>query len=98
MLGIIFWYLTHRENPLYLLDFSTFEPPNDWKLSPEELLQAMKNQECFSEESIDFMDRMLKQSGVGPATAWPPGIVRSLKGLPTLSNVEASRSEAEVSL
>ena len=29
--------------------------------------------------------------------AWPPGIVRSLKGLPTLKSVEASREESEVS-
>jgi 3-ketoacyl-CoA synthase len=96
LLGIILWYLTHREKALYLLDFATFEAPEEWKLSPEQLLQAMKNQECFEEDSMEFMERMLKQSGVGPATAWPPGIVRSLSGLPTLQGVEASREEAEV--
>jgi 3-ketoacyl-CoA synthase len=67
---MLFWYLTHRENPLYILDFALFSPPEDWKVSPDELLQAMRNQDCFSEDSIQFMDRMLKQSGVGPSTAW----------------------------
>jgi len=95
LVGILFWYLTHREKAVYLLDFATFEPPEDWRLSPDELLQAMRRQDCFTEESLEFMERMLKQSGVGPATAWPPGIVRSLKGLPTLKSVEASREESE---
>lgn len=96
LVGVILWYITHREKPVYLIDFATFEPPEDWRLSPEELLQAMRQQECFTEESLQFMERMLKQSGVGPATAWPPGIVRSLKGLPTLKSVEASREESEI--
>jgi predicted naringenin-chalcone synthase len=95
LLGGVFWYLTHRENAVYLLDFSVFDSPEDWRLSPEELLEAMKRQECFTPESLDFMDRMLKQSGVGPKTAWPPGIVRCLRNLPTLKSVEASREESE---
>lgn len=39
---------------------------------------------------------MLKQSGCGPLTAWPPGIVQSLEGKETDRSIEASRKESEV--
>lgn len=96
VIAILLWYFTHRENQVYLLDFTTFEPPSSWKLSPEQLLEAMRFQGCFTEESLEFMGRMLKQSGVGPSTAWPPGIVRCLEGIPADRSVEGSRKEAEV--
>jgi glycine cleavage system protein P-like pyridoxal-binding family len=78
------------------MDFATFEAPQSWRVNHEQLMQCMKNQNCFSQESLDFMSRMLSQSGVGPATAWPPGIVQTLEGKPTENGVEASREEAKV--
>lgn len=95
VLAISLWYLLHREKPVYLLDFATFEPPEDWKVSPEQLLDIMRFQDCFSEDSIGFLDRMLKHSGCGPSTAWPPGIVRCLKGEPADRTAEAARKESE---
>ncbi|GMH57271.1 hypothetical protein TrRE_jg1772, partial [Triparma retinervis] len=41
------------------------------------------------------MKRILGRSGTGQATAWPPGIVQCLRGLPTDNSIEASRAEAE---
>eukprot|EP00981_Chlorochromonas_danica_P012869 scaffold5514_cov166-Ochromonas_danica.AAC.3 len=96
LLAAIVWYLVKREKPVYLIDFSVFEPPEDWKFSYDQLVTLMKNQKCFTDESLDFMARMVKQSGTGPATAWPPGILQSLD--PTKSadrSVEKSREEAE---
>lgn len=86
----------HLENPVYLIDFSTFEPPASWKVSPEQLMELMKFQNCYTQESLDFMERMLKQSGVGPSTAWPPGIVQCLEGKKIDQSVEASRKEFEI--
>lgn len=93
---IVIWYLTRMENPVYLLDFATFEPPETWKKTPEEIMEIMKGLGCFNEESVAFMARMLKQSGCGPRTAWPPGIIRCLEGLPADSSAEAARKESEV--
>ena len=96
LLALIVWYLNHREKPVYLLDFSTFEPPESWKVSYDQLMQIMRNQGCFTEDSIDFMHRMLERSGCGPSTAWPPGIVQCLQGIPADRSVEGARAESKV--
>lgn len=97
VLILVVWNFSQKNGPVYLLDFDTFEPPEDWKVSQEETIELMKKQPCFNQESIDFMERMIKQSGVGPATAWPPSILRCCKDGekydPTMS---ASREEAEL--
>mmetsp|Transcript_19753 Transcript_19753/g.39497 ORF Transcript_19753/g.39497 Transcript_19753/m.39497 type:complete len:532 (-) Transcript_19753:132-1727(-) len=95
---LVVWYFARMDNPVYLLDFATFEPPSSWKVSHEQILQMMKNQNCFNEESLSFMGRILSRSGTGQATAWPPGIVQSLEGKPTDSSIEGSRKEAETVL
>ena len=94
--AILLWYLSSREKPVYLIDFATFEPPESWKFTPEQLLEMMKLQGCFTQESLDFQERMLKQSGCGPATAWPRGISQCLDGIPRDSSAEAARRESEV--
>jgi 3-ketoacyl-CoA synthase len=94
--ALLLWYITRREQPVYLLDFSCFEPPADWKVSQEQLMQIMKFQGCFTDESLDFLSRMLQQSGVGPSTAWPPGTVQCLEGKAADTSAEAARKESEV--
>lgn len=96
VLAFLVWLSGRREKPVYLLDFQCWEPPASWKLSAEQLMTIMKAQGCFTEESLDFLSRMLKASGCGPATAWPPGTVQCLKGLPADRSVEAARKESEV--
>lgn len=94
-LGVL-WYLLKNSRPIYLVDFVCFEPPDAWKVSHEQLLQIMRNQECFTEQSIEFLSRMLHQSGCGPSTAWPPGILKCLKaGERSDRTAEAARKEAE---
>jgi hypothetical protein len=95
--AILLWYMTSKNKPVFLLNFATFEPPEDWKCTPEQLLELMRLQGVFTQESLDFQERMLKQSGCGPKTAWPPGILRCLKGEPRDSSAEEARRESEVS-
>jgi predicted naringenin-chalcone synthase len=95
VLGML-WYMVKSSKPIYLVDFVCFEPPDAWKVSHEQLLQIMRNQECFTEESIEFLSRMLLQSGCGPSTAWPPGILKCLTaGEKSDRTAEAARKEAE---
>jgi predicted naringenin-chalcone synthase len=90
------WYLIRTRRPVYLVDFSVFEAPPSWRVDHEQLIEIMRRQQCFSEESIDFMARILSKSGTGPETAWPPGITRCLEreGVAADRSVEAARSEA----
>lgn len=95
--GILLWYLSRKEKTVYLLDFATFEPPANWRFNPTQIMEMIRLQGCFTEESLAFQERMLSQSGVGDSTAWPPGIARCLEGLPRDSSAEAARHESEVS-
>jgi len=96
LFALLIWYLSQREKPVYLLDFSTFEPPASWKLTPEQIIDIMRRQKCFHDESIEFMSKLLERSGCGPSTAWPPGIVQCLEGKGADRSVEGARVESKV--
>lgn len=92
---IVIAWLVRMDNPVYLMAFSTFKPPESWKVSQDQLVEIMRRQNCFTQDSLDFMRKLLARSGTGQATAWPPGIVQCLEGKPTDRSIEGSRKEAE---
>jgi len=93
---VVIGVILTNDKPTYMLAFTTFKAPDSWRLSHAEIIQMMKNQNCFSEDSIKFMARLLERSGTGQSTAWPPGIVQSLRdGKESDRSIEASRKEAE---
>ena len=92
---VIIGVIVTSDKSIYMLSFSTFKAPDSWKVSHEEIIQMMKNQKSFTEDSIKFMARLLERSGTGQSTAWPPGIVQCLRGKETDKSIEASRKEAE---
>jgi len=94
VLFVMAWLL-RMHNPVYLLSFATFHAPESWKVSHEQIIEMMRRQDAFTEESIDFMRRLLVRSGTGQSTAWPPGIVQCLEGKETDRTIEGSRKEAE---
>ena len=98
IVALLIWYITHREKPVYLIDFAVFEPPEEWKISPAQIVDILRQQNCYTEEGLQFQERMLQQSGCGPKTAWPPGILQCLEGKNADKSIEASRKESEVSL
>lgn len=94
-------WIVRMDSPVYLLSFATFKAPDSWKLTQDEIVEVMRRQGCFTEESLNFLRRILERSGTGQATAWPPGIVRCLEddenGNPLKADrsMETSRKEAE---
>uniref|UniRef100_A0A7S1U9N3 3-ketoacyl-CoA synthase n=1 Tax=Phaeomonas parva TaxID=124430 RepID=A0A7S1U9N3_9STRA len=82
-------------SPIYLLDFSCFEPPAEWKLNHDQIMQCMKAKGTFTQESLDFMARILGNSGTGQGTAWPPDIVGLLEGKKSTQSAEMARAESE---
>ena len=97
-------WVVSRDSPIYLLSFETFKAPDSWKCDQDEIMEMMKRQQCFTQESLNFLRRILDRSGTGPATAWPPGITKCLKPDPddptkhqiTDRSIEASRTEAQI--
>ena len=69
VLACLIWYGNHREKAVYLVDFACFEPPSSWKLSPGDIMTCLRHIGCYNQESLDFMEKMLERSGVGPRTA-----------------------------
>lgn len=88
------WFL-RQGPPVYLLSFATFKAPDSWKVTHDEVLDIMRRQKCFTDDSLEFLRKILERSGTGQATAWPPGIVQSLEGKEADRSIEASRAEAE---
>lgn len=94
-LVIMAWIIT-MDSPVYLQSFATFKAPESWKVSHAQIIEMMRRQKCFTQDSIDFMERLIARSGTGQNTAWPPGIVQCLRdGNSTDRSIEASRKEAE---
>ncbi|OEU21846.1 condensing enzyme [Fragilariopsis cylindrus CCMP1102] len=97
-------WMIRRDSPIYMLSFATFKAPEDWKCDQDEIMTMMKRQKCFTQESLNFMRRILDRSGTGPATAWPPGITQCLKPDPENPSdhlmadrsIDASRKEAQI--
>lgn len=98
LLGLcLVWYIARHHHPVYLVDFMTFEPPESWRLTHDQLMTCMQRQRCFTQESIFFLKRILEKSGTGQQTAWPPGITRCLRDNSKTADqsVEAARKESE---
>jgi len=93
LLLLFLYWLQSREKSVYLVDFETFEPPEEWKMSREELMEVMRRQDCYTEESMDFMDRLLENSQPKNRTAWPPGIIQCLEGKEHRDETDGSREE-----
>jgi len=85
------WYWGSRR-PIYLLDFATFQPPEDWKVSHADISRVAQRDGNYTEDSIEFMERLLTRSGTGNATHWPPGLIEGKK------STEMARLETEVVL
>lgn len=97
LLLLIGAWMMRQQRPVYLLSFATFEPPESWKCSHSEIVEIMRRQKCFTEDSLGFLERILERSGTGQATAWPPGITRCLQDdcPPADRSVKGARQEAE---
>lgn len=97
LLAAVIWVLHRYEQTVYLLDFTTFEPPKSWRLTSAELLAVLGQIEPnYSPETLKFTEKILNQSGVGDETAWPPAIMNFMrKGLPLEESTENARRESE---
>ena len=93
---LLVYIFARLEPPVYQLDISVLEPPEDTKVTHPPLQEMMRRQQCFNEESINFMTKIPERSGTGQATAWPPSIVKCLTdGKPQDRSVENARAESK---
>jgi len=85
-------YLMSRATPVYLVDFTTYQPPDHLKFPHDLFIRNSRATGWFSEESIAFQEKLVYRTGLGNETYMPPGILASP---PDLSMARA-REEAEM--
>jgi hypothetical protein len=74
----IYYGLTSKPS-VYLMDFAVYEPPQDWQVSRADLCDLLERHGCYSAASLEFMAKLLANSGTGDATHWPPTTVRMIR-------------------
>lgn len=87
--------MTITYHPTYLISFATFKAPESWQVTHDQLAEIFRKQNCFNEESLAFMKRIVSRSGTGQRTAYPLNLVRTLDGHKADFSLAASRTEAE---
>jgi len=94
LLVVVFMaYCFMSRRAVYLLDFAVYQPPKEWQVSHQDIIRLMRKLgPDFTEESLEFTERLLARSATSQCTHWPPGLINNE---PTLEN---ARKESEIIL
>jgi 3-ketoacyl-CoA synthase len=68
-------YWATRRRAVYLLDFHTYQPPDELKCTTEYYKLQSRRVGCFDEESMQFQEKLLERTGLGEETYFPRGIM-----------------------
>ncbi|XP_011625788.1 3-ketoacyl-CoA synthase 10 [Amborella trichopoda] len=74
-------YLAVVPRSTYLIDFACYRPPDELKISKHQFMEMAKKSGNFNQESLDFMQRMLKNSGIGEEAYLPEVIASPAKAI-----------------
>lgn len=69
--------IARRPRNVYLVDFDVFECPPSWRCNQERFNRQNSLTGGFTDESMNFMNRILKSSTLEDTTCFPPGTRRS---------------------
>ncbi|EEQ98033.1 conserved hypothetical protein [Perkinsus marinus ATCC 50983] len=89
-------YYNSKPN-VFCIDHVEFDAPPSWKVSHEDIINIAKIQGCYTEDSLNFMQRLLERSGTCPdkSAAYPPVVVESLRtNAPADASAVNTREEA----
>ncbi|XWS73371.1 hypothetical protein CRYUN_Cryun02cG0122400 [Craigia yunnanensis] len=81
---ILYLYFNFTSRSTYLIDFASFRPPKEFKISKEEFIEFARKSGHLNESAIKFQQRALNNSGIGdesymPKLVFHPGHKMSLK-------------------
>jgi 3-ketoacyl-CoA synthase len=88
--SVVIAWLIVRPKKIYLVDFAVWPGNDNYKCSNQEFVQLSKFAGCFTQESLDFQERMTFRTGLGDETYLPPGI----RHFPPDTSMENARDEA----
>ena len=73
--GVLWWVVTRKNQPVYLVDFSVLYPPDTMKMSKELFVTQSKATGRFSDEMLAFQERLVYRTGLGDETYLPRSFV-----------------------
>ncbi|KAL0236432.1 hypothetical protein GEMRC1_003014 [Eukaryota sp. GEM-RC1] len=75
---VVFFACSFFKTPsLGVLDLAVFEPPADHRISKSNYMDFLVSTNFFSQESLNFQEKILYLSGLGDATPLPEGFTSS---------------------
>ena len=90
LVGILATYYAKRSPPIYLLGYHCYKPPAHLKISEKTFMEKTRTKGVFTDDSIEFQEKVLSRSGLGNETYLPPGIMSD----PSDVSMESARAEA----
>jgi 3-ketoacyl-CoA synthase len=87
-------YLLRMKSTVYLLDFATYQPPDELKMPHDRFMKRTRDVGWFTPESCEFQEKLLYRTGLGNETYFPPGIHK----VPPALGLDSAREEAEMVL
>ncbi|KAH0456161.1 hypothetical protein IEQ34_014068 [Dendrobium chrysotoxum] len=69
---ILLLLLLSRRPHVYLLDFSCLRPPPNFRVPTAGLIEHLSLINCFDDQSVAFMSKIIVSSGMGEETCFPP--------------------------
>eukprot|EP00879_Flechtneria_rotunda_P028867 GHRR01031100.1.p1 GENE.GHRR01031100.1~~GHRR01031100.1.p1 ORF type:complete len:243 (-),score=83.47 GHRR01031100.1:164-892(-) len=69
---------SYHKEPVYLVDFSVYKPPEDLRLDRQEAEEKAKSWSMYSEELRDFMVKVVTRSGLNQSGTFLPAAVNPL--------------------
>lgn len=87
-------YIMSRPRPIYLIDFATYKPPEELKVSKAEFIDLARKSGKFDEESLAFQSRLLAKSGIGDESYMPRCVFQPDANCATMKEGRAEASAA----
>ncbi|TVU11732.1 hypothetical protein EJB05_45334, partial [Eragrostis curvula] len=84
-------YIMHRPHSIYLVDYACFRHTSDCRTSRASFIEHVRQMPSIDDKSVQFMTRMLENSGLGDQTYRP----LTSHYIPPYQNLSVSREEAE---
>ncbi|KAL0672029.1 hypothetical protein Bca4012_000009 [Brassica carinata] len=85
-------YVANRSKPVYLVDFSCYEPEDERKMSVDSFLKMTEGNGAITKDTVQFQERISNRAGLGDETYLPRGITST----PPKLDMSEARTEAEV--
>ncbi|XP_020588155.1 3-ketoacyl-CoA synthase 11-like [Phalaenopsis equestris] len=84
-------YFLSRPSPVYLLNFACYKPEEACKCSRQTFMDCSKSRGSFTEENLEFQQKILERSGLGESTYLP----KAVTNVPPNPSMAEARKEAE---